>query len=219
MASENIYEKGFIKLSRNILDWQWYTDSNVCRLYIHILLKANFKRNNWQGIEINVGEFVTSVEKLHIEIGISIQSVRTALIKLKDTGYICLKPTNRFTLIKLNNSEVFTLEFNFSNKPTTKLKTIDKPANNNQITTTKKEKKEKNNIEKKDIFQAELDKHKNIISSEVLISFFNYWTEEDMHTGRLRFEDEKFWNLSSRLSNWKFYNNTNKKEISFLKNR
>lgn len=219
MAGENIYEKGFIKLSRNILDWQWYTDSNVCRLYIHILLKANFKRNNWQGIEINVGEFVTSVEKLHIEIGISIQSVRTALIKLKDTGYISLKPTNRFTLIKVNNSEVFTLEFNFSNKPITKLKTIDKPANNYQITTTNKEKKEKNNIEKKDIFQAELDKHKNIISSEVLISFFNYWTEEDIHTGRLRFEDEKFWNLSSRLSNWKFYNNANKKQVSFLKNR
>ncbi|GEC77724.1 hypothetical protein [Flavobacterium aquatile] len=219
MASENIYEKGFIKLSKNILDWQWYNDSNVCRLYIHILLKANFKRNNWQGIEINVGEFVTSVEKLHIEIGISIQSVRTALIKLKDTGYISLKPTNRFILIKVNNSEVFTLEFNFSNKPTTKLKTIDKPANNYQITTTNKEKKEKNNIEKKDIFQAELDKHKNMISSEALISFFNYWTEEDIHTGRLRFEDEKFWNLSSRLSNWKFYNNANKKQVSFLKNR
>lgn len=219
MASENIYEKGFIKLSRNILDWQWYTDSNVCRLYIHILLKANFKRNNWQGIEINVGEFVTSVEKLHIEIGISIQSVRTALIKLKDTGYISLKPTNRFTLIKLNNSEVFTLEFNFSNKQTTKLKTNGQQTSNNQITTTNKEKKEKNNIERKELFQAELEKHKNNFSSGFLISFFNYWTEENKHTGRLRFQDEKFWNFKTRLSNWKFKSSSNINEASFLKNR
>ena len=50
MERENIYEKGFIKLSKNILEWQWYSDPNVSRLFVHILLKANFKKNNWKGI-------------------------------------------------------------------------------------------------------------------------------------------------------------------------
>lgn len=219
MASENIYAKGFIKLSKNILEWQWYSDSNVCRLYIHILLKANYKQNNWQGIEIKVGEFITSVEKLHIETGISIQSVRTALNKLNDTRYISLKPTNRYTVIKLNNSEVFMLELNFNNKPTAKLKTNEQQSNHHQTTTTNKEKKEKNNIEKKEIFQAELEIHKNNLSSEVLISFFNYWTEEDKQTMRLRFEDEKFWNLDTRLSKWKLFNKpTNNKNFNKSRN-
>jgi DNA-binding transcriptional ArsR family regulator len=218
MSSKNIYEKGFIKLSKNILEWQWYTDSNVCRLFIHILLKANFKQNKWQGIEINVGEFVTSIEKLHIETGLSVQSVRTALNKLKESGYICLQPTNRFTLIKLNNTEVFTLEFNLGNNPTVKTITNNHQAINNQITLTNKEKKENNNKEKKELFQATLDKNKSNFSSDVLISFFNYWTEENKHTGRLRFEDEKFWNLDRRLSSWKTFNKTENKK-TFTNNR
>jgi hypothetical protein len=217
MESENIYEKGFIKLSKNILEWQWYSEPNVFRLFVHILLKANFKKNNWQGIEINVGEFVTSVEKLHGETGISIQSVRTGLKKLKNTGYISLKPTNKYTLIKLNNSEVFTLELNFRDKKDSQL-AKEQQSKNHQTTTTNKEKKEKNNKEKKELFQAELDKHKNNFSSDVLISFFNYWTEENKNTGRLRFEDEKFWNLKTRLSSWKIYNKTENKK-TFINNR
>lgn len=217
MESENIYEKGFIKLSKNILEWQWYSEPNVSRLFVHILLKANFKKNNWKGIEINVGEFVTSVEKLHGETGISIQAIRTALKKLKNTGYIILKPTNKFTLIKLNNSEVFTLDLNFREKKDDQLPKDQLPKNY-QTTTTNKEKKEKNNKEKKELFQAELDKYKNNFSSDVLVSFFNYWTEENKHTRRLRFEDEKFWNLDTRLSAWKIYNKTENKK-TFIKNR
>lgn len=219
MDRENIYEKGFIKLSKNILEWQWYTDPNVTRLYIHILLKVNFKHNNWKGIEIKIGEFITSVDKLHVELNLSIQTIRTALKKLEKTGYIEVRPTSQYSLIKLIDSDVFILEDNYSNKQINKQKTNEQQSSNNQTTTTNKEKKEKNTIEKKELFQAELDKHKNNFSSEVLISFFNYWTEENKHTRRLRFEDEKFWNLKSRLSNWKFYNNTNKKGVSFLKNR
>ncbi len=75
MKHENIYEKGFIKLSKSILDWQWYTEPNVSRLYFHILLKVNFKQKDWKGIEIKNGEFITSVDKLHVELNLSIQTI------------------------------------------------------------------------------------------------------------------------------------------------
>jgi len=105
MANEKIFSKEFIKLSKNILEWEWYSDLSVCKLYIHILLKANSKENFWKGIKIDVGEFVSTIYKLHIETGISIQSIRTALKKLENTNYITLIPTNKFTLIKVNNCE------------------------------------------------------------------------------------------------------------------
>jgi DNA-binding transcriptional regulator YhcF (GntR family) len=219
MNHENIYEKGFIKLSKNILEWQWYTDPNVTRLYIHILLKVNFKQKNWKGIDIKIGEFITSVDKLHIELNLSVQTIRTALKKLEKSEYIEVRPTSQYSLIKLRDSDVFILEDNYSNKQNNKQKTNEQQISNNQTTTTNKEKKEKNIKDKKEVFQAELDKHKNDFSSEVLISFFNYWTEETKNNGRLRFEDQKFWNLSTRLSSWTNFKKTeNKKTFNRSRN-
>lgn len=207
---KNIYDNGFVKLSKQVLEWQWYNDPNVARLYFHILLKANFKENNWRGIEIKIGEFVTSIDKLHVELNISIQTIRTALKKLERTGYIQLKPTNQFTLIKLLNSDVYDSQSNNNIKQSDKQKTIDQHSNNKQLTTTNKEKKENTSKEKIEVFKAELYKHNNF-SNDILDSFFMYWTEKDKQTGRTRFEDEKYWNLEIRLQNWKLFK-TNKQE-------
>lgn len=218
MKEKDIFEKGFVKLSRKMLEWQWYGDPVVSRLYLHILLKANYKQNRWQGIDIDIGEFVTSVDKLQAELSLSIQKVRTALKKLQRTGYIVIKPTNRFTLIKLVDSDVFTLEFTTSNKPVIKQKTYLEQTTNNEVTTTNKEKKENNFKEEIELFQAELDKYKNNFSSEILFSFFAYWTEENRQTGRPKFLDEKYWNLKARLTSWKSYSKIENKK-SFIKNR
>ena len=215
---KNIDDKGFVKLPKQILEWEWYTDPNIYRVYTHLLLKANYKENNWRGIEIKIGEFVTSLDKLHAELNISIQTIRTALKKLEKTGYIERRPTNQFTLIKLLDSDVFTKEFFISNKPISNLKTIHQHSNNNLLTTTNKEKKENTFKEKIDVFKAELYKHNNNYSNEILVSFFNYWTEKNKQTGRPRFEDEKFWNLKTRLSNWKTFDKTENKK-TFIKNR
>ncbi|WP_291135355.1 GntR family transcriptional regulator [Flavobacterium sp. UBA7663] len=218
---KNIYDNGFVKLSKQVLEWQWYSDPNVARLYFHILLKANFKENNWRGIEIKIGEFVTSIDKLHVELNISIQTIRTALKKLERTGYIERRPTNQFTLIKLLDSDVFTKEFFISNKQVNNPKTIHKHSSNNQKTTTNKEKKELETLERKEVFKKQIFQFQNQFSKEKLDSFFNYWSEECEQTGRLKFEDEKFWNLETRISNWKVFGSesTKKKSNNFYLNR
>ncbi len=132
---KSIYENGFIKLSKALLDWQWYTESNTFRLYVHFLLKVNFKQKCWRGIDINIGEFVTSLDKLHSELNMSIQTIRTSLKRLEKSGYIKVKTTNRYTLIKLMDSDVYTQEFYISNKPRDNLKnkqsTFNKQSTNN----------------------------------------------------------------------------------------
>ena len=218
---KNIYDNGFVRLSKQVLEWQWYNDPNVARLYFHILLKANFKENNWRGIEIKIGEFVTSIDKLHVELNISIQTIRTAMKKLERTGYIQLKPTNQFTLIKLLNSDVYNSQSNNTIIQSDKQKTIHQHSNNKQLTTTNKEKKELETLERKEIFKKQIFQFQNQFPKEKLESFFNYWSEECKQTGRLKFEDEKFWNLETRISNWKvFVNETAKKESNnFYLNR
>lgn len=46
-----MYIEGFIKISRKILDWEWYTDINTKTLFLHCLLKANFRTKNIRAIQ------------------------------------------------------------------------------------------------------------------------------------------------------------------------
>lgn len=98
---------GFISLHRSLIDWEWYSNKNVKILFIHLLMRVNWKKSKWQGIEIDRGSIVTSIEKLARETKLSIQEVRTALYKLQSTGEITCKSTNKYTLINVVNFKKF----------------------------------------------------------------------------------------------------------------
>ena len=46
----DLVDGNYIKLSRGLLDWEWYTDINTTRLFIHMLLKANWKDGNFKAL-------------------------------------------------------------------------------------------------------------------------------------------------------------------------
>ena len=203
---ENTIDKGFIKLKRNMLEWEWYQDSNTTRLMIHLLLKSNFKTKNWQGHTINPGELITSIKNLSKELSLSENIIRTALKKLKATGYINTQSTNKNTKVKVLKSDIYD-ELNISdNTQSHKQKTNHSQPNQNQITTTNKVNKEIEIKERIEIFKTQIFNFRNQFSMDVLQQFLKFWTEENKQTGRLRFEEEKFWNLETRLSSWKNYN-------------
>lgn len=97
--------KGFIFLYREMLDWRWYKDIPVKTLYIHILLSAAFKKQDWEDITIHPGQLVTSLESLAKETGLTYSQVRTALKKLEKSKNIACTPTNKYTLITVDNWE------------------------------------------------------------------------------------------------------------------
>lgn len=206
-------DKGFIKLKRNILDWEWYQDANTTRLMIHLLLKSNFKTKSWQGNVIYPGELITSLESLGTELNLSVGMIRNALKKLKSGKYITTKTTNKFTMIRILKSVVYDEVSNLNSKQTDSPITNEQQSSNNQATTTNKVKNVLETLERKEIFKKQIFQFQNQFPKEKLESFFNYWSEECRQTGRLKFEDEKFWNLESRISNWKvFGSESNKKE-------
>ena len=110
---EEQIDKGFIKLKRAFMDWEWYQDGNTSRLMIHLLLKSNFKTKNWQGYVISPGELITSLDNLSNELNISIGMIRNSLKKLKNGKYIAIKTTNRFTMIRILKSDIYD-EFNYT---------------------------------------------------------------------------------------------------------
>jgi len=79
---------GWISLHRGILDWEWYDDANTMRLFIHCLLKANHEPKTWRNIEIDKGQFYTSLDSLSSELGLSVKQIRTSLTKLNKTGEV-----------------------------------------------------------------------------------------------------------------------------------
>lgn len=97
----------WVKLYTNLLKWEWYTDKNTTRLFIHCLLKANWKDGKFEGKEIKRGSFVTSLPKLSEETGLSIQQVRTSLKHLISTGELTDKSYTKFRVITIVNYDKY----------------------------------------------------------------------------------------------------------------
>lgn len=98
---------GHIKLHRALTEWGWYTDLPTCKLWLHVLLRANYKACAWKGIEIPRGAFATSYASLSSESGLSVQQVRTALGKLKKTGEITVETNRHYTVITVSKYDEY----------------------------------------------------------------------------------------------------------------
>ena len=91
--------KGYIKLHRKIVKWEWYDDLPTFKLFIHLLLKVNHEDTRWRGQVIKKGSCVTSYAHLSAQTGLSVQQVKTALKHLIETGDVTKLSTNKNTLI------------------------------------------------------------------------------------------------------------------------
>jgi hypothetical protein len=142
----NLIDSGFIKLQRKILEWEWYDDIPTKTLFIHLLLKANFKDKTWRGILIKRGEFLTGRKELSKETGLSEQQIKTALNKLKLSQEIAVTTTNKFSIIKVENYCDYQDKKIDSNQQIEQPTTNDQTTIKQQSTTTKNEKKEKKEV-------------------------------------------------------------------------
>lgn len=88
-------------------DWEWYENTNVFRLFYHCLLHTNLEDKRYCGKEIKAGQFVSSITRISAETGLTESQVRTALKKLKDTGYISTKSTNKYTIYTVNGYQKY----------------------------------------------------------------------------------------------------------------
>lgn len=124
--------QGWIKLHRKMLTWEWYHDTNVMRVFIHLLLLANHEPKRWMGNTIEEGQLITSYQHLSNELNLGVQIIRTAISKLKSTNELTIKSNNKFTWICINKWKNYQQPTNGS--------TLNQQTTNKQPTTTNKEK-------------------------------------------------------------------------------
>ena len=133
--------EGYIKLYRQIMKWEWYDDANTFRLFIHLLLKANYEDAQWRGLAIKRGQLFTSIGHLSHELKISDKAVRIALDKLIKTKEVASKGASNGTMITICKYDSYQLSFNTEGQ--TEGQTRGKRGATNNKNNNNKEKKNK----------------------------------------------------------------------------
>lgn len=98
---------GWVNLHRKILGWEWYSNINTCRLFIHMLLKANWQEGKFRGTTVPRGSFISSLDKLSEETKLTKREIRTAISHLKMTGELTVKTTNRYSVFTIQNYDFY----------------------------------------------------------------------------------------------------------------
>lgn len=173
---------GYIKLFRQIVDWEWYDDFPTFRLFIHLLLKVNHADRDWQNKKIERGSCITSFASLSAETKLSVEQIKRALKNLQKTGEIKKISTNKNTLIIVTKYDYYQSSINDNNKQKTneqqannKQKTNEEQTKNKQTTTNKNVKNIKN--DKNNNLYCSSDEERQIIKT--IIEILNIETDKE----------------------------------------
>lgn len=153
--------KGFVKLYRSMLTWEWYDDINVKILFLHLILTANYEDKKWRGKVIKRGQRVVSVKKLSEELGITVRQVRTAIEKLVMTNDLTnskFAECNVLTLVNYDKYQSVTNEMTNVGQTSDKSMTNRGQTSDKSMTTTKEYKEREEYKEYKEIKKEEKKK-------------------------------------------------------------
>lgn len=124
--------EGYIKLYRQIMRWEWYDDANALRLFIHLLLKANYEDAQWRGLAIKRGQLFTSIGHLSHELKISNKAIRIALDKLIKTKVVASEGASNGTMITICKYDSYQSSFNTEGQTRGKRGATNNKNNNNK---------------------------------------------------------------------------------------
>jgi hypothetical protein len=191
--------EGWIKTHRKLQEWEWYNNSNMVHLLIHLVLSANHKDGNWRGQVVKRGQLITGFKSLNSITGISIQSLRTCLERLKSTSEITIKATNKNSLITILNYD-FYQSTELKEIDTNKQTTHDQQTINMQSTTNKNVKNVKNEKNDKETIPDYSDflfyalENKPKVDQVLLKMKYESWKVNGWMTGG---------KTSTKIKNWK----------------
>jgi hypothetical protein len=148
--------EGWIKLHRQLLESEVFASEKALKIWVWILLKANFK-NRFVPLRIGAGQSVVEIGRGQLlfgrfsaedELGINGSTIYKWIKKMEQSKMITIKSNSHYTIITVCKYD------DYNQEEDTEVTTIEQPSNNTVTTeeqhgnTPKKEKnvkKEKNN--------------------------------------------------------------------------
>ncbi|MFR1739090.1 MAG: hypothetical protein ACLUT6_06360 [Clostridia bacterium] len=151
--------EGWISLYKKFVNWEWYQDTNVKSVFIHLLLLASYEDKKWQGRVVKRGQVIISSGNLASDLKLTRQQVRTALKKLQSTDEISVESTNKYLVITIEKYSDYQSALQNNNHQTTNKTTIEAT---NKIT--------EESIEAKDIQEISRNKVTNKTTNKITTS-------------------------------------------------
>lgn len=151
--------EGWISLYKKFVNWEWYQDTNVKSVFIHLLLLASYEDKKWQGRVVKRGQVIISSGNLASDLKLTRQQVRTALKKLQSTDEISVESTNKYLVITIEKYSDYQSALQNNNHQTTNKTTIEVT---NKIT--------EESIEAKDIQEMSRNKVTNKTTNKITTS-------------------------------------------------
>ena len=147
-------EGGYIKLYRKMTKWQWYSDEVMFRVFMHLLLTANYEPAYWRDVKIERGQTVVSLAKLGATLNYSKDTVLKALKRLESSGEITRQPTARYTIVTISNYNEYQDKPTDNRPLTDRQPTADRPLTDRRVDPLKEVKKNKKNKEEKEAVRS-----------------------------------------------------------------
>ena len=98
---------GWIKISRQIKEWQHYKDANVFRVFMELLLSASTKDRSVHGKKLQQGQIITNLETIMEALDMSKHTVMDAINILIESGEIKRDRQGNSTIITIKNFSLY----------------------------------------------------------------------------------------------------------------
>ncbi|MFQ9901228.1 MAG: hypothetical protein ACLRWF_05885 [Ruthenibacterium sp.] len=151
--------EGFILLHRRLLGWSG--GRNTMRVFIHLLLKANFEPKKWRGVTVGRGQCATSLAEIAGELGLSERNVRTAIKHLKSTGEVTHERHPDFGLYTIKNYDAYQANDTRSDRQVTPDRHTKEQLE--QVKNLKKETPPKGGVKKESAAKAKYGEFENVL--------------------------------------------------------
>lgn len=163
---------GWVKIHRKFSDWGWRSKPEMVSLFLHILVEANYEDSIWRGITLHRGQCVFGRLTWSKELGISEQTIRTCMERLKSTNEITIESTNKYSIITIVNYEEYQQQEEKLTSKTTSELTNNQQTTNIQSTTPKEDKNLRN---KEDIIKEKNTKKESSLFTDEEIFTLPDW--------------------------------------------
>ncbi len=188
--------KGWFKIHRQFFDHEFWNEDRIysrAEAWIDLIGSSQIEARDvtikGRDIEVQTGELVVSNRYLQKRWGWSNSKVSKFLRDLKKKGMIDTKNDSGCTVLTLIKYRVY------QNKGDTK--------NDTKSDSEATPKRQRKRIEeRKESFKERILTYSTIYQREMLLKFFDYWSEHNENGKKMRFEMQKTFDVEKRLRTW-----------------
>lgn len=180
-----------------ILYKDWIDKPEVLAIFMHIIRSAEIEACEHDGVSLHRGQLCTSLGQLSKTTKQGKQVIRTCLSKLIQQNLIQTSSTKSNTIITVIRYDEY-----FEKPPQLPSPTQDKGEQQKKKPKKTREEIIADTLKRKQKFGQDLIPYIETYGKAMIRQFYDYWSEPNKSGSRMRFEQEKTWELSRRLCRW-----------------